>query len=248
MARPPERVASGFLLLLKEGTMDMTFLLMIAVFVASLFIQWGLQATFARFSRVANSRGLTGAEVARAILDAHGLTHVRVEPVPGALTDHYDPQAKAVRLSEPNYASPSLAALAVAAHEVGHAVQDKEGYAWLRVRAQPLARGQHWEQTGGPSWSSWVLALGLWAWPSWASTFTWGWPSSSSSPCPWSLTPPRRAMEFLRRMGFLTSREVGPARQVLTWAALTYVAALASSLATILYYASLLGLFGRREE
>jgi Zn-dependent membrane protease YugP len=101
---------------------------------------------------VANSRGLTGAEVARAILDTHGLTHVRVEPVPGALTDHYDPQAKAVRLSEPNYASPSLAAL------------------------------------------------------------------------------------------------VGPARQVLQWAALTYVAALASSLATILYYASLLGLFGRREE
>ena len=116
----------------------LAFLLMILVFVASLAIQGGLQATFARYSRVANSRGLTGAEVARAILDAHGLTHVRVEPVPGALTDHYDPQAKAVRLSEPNYASPSLAALAVAAHEVGHAVQDARGYAWLRVRASLL--------------------------------------------------------------------------------------------------------------
>ena len=113
----------------------LALVLMGLVFVASLAIQGGLQATFARYSRVANSRGLTGAQVARAILDAHGLTHVRVEPVPGALTDHYDPQAKAVRLSEPNYASPSLAALAVAAHEVGHAVQDAHGYAWLRVRA-----------------------------------------------------------------------------------------------------------------
>jgi len=223
--------------------MDVTFLLMIAVFVASLFIQWGLQATFARHSRVANSRGLTGAEVARAILDAHGLTHVRVEPVPGALTDHYDPQAKAVRLSEPNYASPSLAALAVAAHEVGHAVQDAQGYAWLRVRANlwPVASiGSTWGPIlvlAGLFLGALGLAkLGLYLYLAVAFFQLVTLPAS------------RRAMEFLRRMGFLTSREADPARQVLQWAALTYVAALASSLATILYYASLLGLFGRREE
>jgi len=247
MARPPERVALGFLLLLKEGTMDVTFLLMIAVFVASLFIQWGLQATFARFSRVANSRGLTGAEVARAILDAHGLTHVRVEPVPGALTDHYDPQAKAVRLSEPNYPSPSLAALAVAAHEVGHAVQDKEGYAWLRVRAKlwPVASiGSNW----GPILVLVGLGLGALGLAKLGIYLYLGVAIFQLVTLPVEFDASRRAMEFLRRMGFLTSREVGPARQVLTWAALTYVAALASSLATILYYASLLGLFGRREE
>jgi len=247
MARPPERVALGFLLLLKEGTMDVTFLLMIAVFVASLFIQWGLQATFARFSRVANSRGLTGAEVARAILDAHGLTHVRVEPVPGALTDHYDPQARAVRLSEPNYASPSLAALAVAAHEVGHAVQDKEGYAWLRVRAKlwPVASiGSNW----GPILVLVGLGLGALGLAKLGIYLYLGVAIFQLVTLPVEFDASRRAMEFLRRMGFLTSREVGPARQVLTWAALTYVAALASSLATILYYASLLGLFGRREE
>jgi Zn-dependent membrane protease YugP len=247
MARPPERVASGFLLLLEEGTMDVTFLLMIAVFVTSLFIQWGLQATFARFSRVANSRGLTGAEVARAILDAHGLTHVRVEPVPGALTDHYDPQAKAVRLSEPNYASPSLAALAVAAHEVGHAVQDKEGYAWLRVRANlwPVASiGSNW----GPILVLVGLGLGALGLAKLGIYLYLGVAIFQLVTLPVEFDASRRAMEFLRRMGFLTSREVGPARQVLTWAALTYVAALASSLATILYYASLLGLFGRREE
>ena len=225
----------------------LAFLLMILVFVASLAIQGGLQATFARYSRVANSRGLTGAEVARAILDAHGLTHVRVEPVPGALTDHYDPQAKAVRLSEPNYASPSLAALAVAAHEVGHAVQDARGYAWLRVRASLLPAASLGSNLGpilvlaGLFLGALGLAkLGLYLYLAVA--------LFQLITLPVEFAASKRALEFLRRMGFLRPEEMGPARQVLTWAALTYVAALAGSLATILYYASLLGLFGRREE
>ncbi|QWK21650.1 zinc metallopeptidase [Thermus antranikianii] len=223
----------------------LALLLMGLVFVASLVIQGGLQATFARFSRVANSRGLTGAQVARAILDAHGLTHVRVEPVPGALTDHYDPHAKAVRLSEPNYASPSLAALAVAAHEVGHAVQDAHGYTWLRVRASlwPAASlGTNLGPilvVGGLMLGAIGLAkLGLYLYLAVA--------LFQLVTLPVEFDASRRALEFLRRMGFLSQQEVAPARQVLTWAALTYVAALASSLATILYYASLL--MGRREE
>ncbi|GAA5337375.1 zinc metallopeptidase [Thermus antranikianii] len=223
----------------------LALLLMGLVFVASLVIQGGLQATFARFSRVANSRGLTGAQVARAILDAHGLTHVRVEPVPGALTDHYDPHAKVVRLSEPNYASPSLAALAVAAHEVGHAVQDAHGYTWLRVRASlwPAASlGTNLGPilvVGGLMLGAIGLAkLGLYLYLAVA--------LFQLVTLPVEFDASRRALEFLRRMGFLSQQEVAPARQVLTWAALTYVAALASSLATILYYASLL--MGRREE
>ncbi|RTH20484.1 Zn-dependent protease [Thermus scotoductus] len=223
----------------------LALLLMGLVFVASLVIQGGLQATFARFSRVANSRGLTGAEVARAILDAHGLTHVRVEPVPGALTDHYDPHAKAVRLSEPNYASPSLAALAVAAHEVGHAVQDAHGYTWLRVRASlwPAASlGTNLGTilvVGGLMLGAIGLAkLGLYLYLAVA--------LFQLVTLPVEFDASRRALEFLRRMGFLSREEMAPAQKVLTWAALTYVAALASSLATILYYASLL--MGRREE
>ncbi|GAA5334690.1 MULTISPECIES: zinc metallopeptidase [Thermus] len=219
--------------------------LMAVVFVASLAIQGGLQATFARFSRVANARGLTGAQVARAILDAHGLTHVRVEPVPGALTDHYDPHAKAVRLSEPNYASPSLAALAVAAHEVGHAVQDAQGYAWLRVRASLWPAASLGSNLGpilvvlGLMVGALGLAkLGLYLYLAVA--------FFQLITLPVEFDASRRALDFLKRMGFLDAREMGPARQVLTWAALTYVAALASSLATILYYASLL--MGRREE
>ncbi|WP_117237004.1 zinc metallopeptidase [Thermus sediminis] len=226
--------------------MDLALLLMIAVFVASLGIQWGLQATFARHSRVGNTRGLTGAQVARAILDAHGLSQVRVEPVPGHLTDHYDPQAKAVRLSEPNYASPSLAALAVAAHEVGHAVQDAQGYAWLRVRANlwPVASlGSTW----GPILVLAGLALGALGLAKLGIYLYLAVAFFQLITLPVEFDASRRAMGFLKRMGFLSDRETGPARQVLTWAALTYVAALASSLATILYYASLLGLF-RREE
>ncbi|MFN4232401.1 zinc metallopeptidase [Thermus sp.] len=226
--------------------MDMLALLLMGlVFLASLGIQGGLQATFARFSRVANSRGLTGAQVARAILDAHGLTHVRVEPVPGALTDHYDPHAKAVRLSEPNYASPSLAALAVAAHEVGHAVQDAHGYTWLRVRASlwPAASlgtnlGPILVGVGLMLGAIGLAKLGLYLYLAVA--------LFQLVTLPVEFDASRRALEFLRRMGFLSQQEMVPARQVLTWAALTYVAALASSLATILYYASLL--MGRREE
>ncbi|WP_038056956.1 zinc metallopeptidase [Thermus amyloliquefaciens] len=223
----------------------LAILLMVLVFVASVAIQGGLQATFARFSRVANSRGLTGAQVARAILDAHGLTQVRVEPVPGALTDHYDPHAKAVRLSEANYASPSLAALAVAAHEVGHAVQDAQGYAWLRVRASLLPAASLGSNFGpllvvlGLGMGALGLAkLGLYLYLAVA--------LFQFITLPVEFDASRRALEFLRRMGFLSPQEMAPARQVLTWAALTYVAALASSLASILYYASLL--MGRREE
>lgn len=224
----------------------LALVLMAVVFFASLAIQWWLQATYSRFSQVANAKGLTGAEVARAILDAHGLTRVGVEATPGALTDHYDPTAKAVRLSEPNYHSPSLAALAVAAHEVGHAVQDARGYAWLRVRHSLLPAANIGSNLGpilvllGLAIGALGLAqLGLYLFLAVA--------LFQLITLPVEFDASRRALGFLQRMGFLTPQEMPAARQVLTAAALTYVAALASTLATILYYASLLG-FGRREE
>ena len=87
-----------------------------------------VRSSYARWSKQRSSSGLTGAEVARMILDRNGLTRVRVEPVPGVLTDHYDPRAKAVRLSEGNFRGSSVAAVSVAAHECGHALQDAGGY------------------------------------------------------------------------------------------------------------------------
>ncbi|RIH87496.1 putative neutral zinc metallopeptidase [Meiothermus luteus] len=216
-----------------------TFLLMILVFVATLFIQFWLQRTYARYSRVANSRGVTGEQVARAILDAYGLHHVRVEMVPGALTDHYDPIAKAVRLSEPNFHSPSAAALAVAAHEVGHAIQDAKSYAWLRVRHSilPIANlgsmfgpwiflaGMFMQATG-------LMSVGIWLFAA-AALF-------QLVTLPIEFDASNRALNILKKMNFLDRSEMDGARAVLTAAALTYVAALANSVATILHYVAIM--------
>ena len=219
--------------------MTITFLLMIAVFVATLFIQFWLQSTYARYSRLANSRGVTGEQVARAILNAYGLHNVRVEMVPGALTDHYDPIAKAVRLSEPNFHSPSAAALAVAAHEVGHALQDAKGYAWLRVRHSILPVASL-----GSMWGPWIfligmfmgatglMSIGIWLFAA-AALF-------QLITLPVEFDASNRALSILKKMNFLSDSEMGGARTVLTAAAMTYVAALANSLATILHYVAIM--------
>lgn len=106
----------------------------------TLWAQWKVRGSFTRWSRIACSSGLTGAEVARRILDSHGLSHVPVQMVPGKLTDHYDPTVRAVRLSETVYGSSSVAAISVAAHECGHALQHQEAYGALvfRHRMVPL--------------------------------------------------------------------------------------------------------------
>ncbi len=219
--------------------MTITFLLMMVVFVATLFIQFWLQRTYARYSRVANSRGVTGEQVARAILDAYGLHNLRVEMVPGALTDHYDPIAKAVRLSEPNFHSPSAAALAVAAHEVGHAIQDAKSYAWLRVRHSILPVANI-----GSMFGPWIfiagmfmgatglMSIGIWLFAA-AALF-------QLVTLPVEFDASNRALNILKKMNFLDNSEMGGARAVLTAAAMTYVAALANSLATILHYVAIM--------
>ena len=219
--------------------MTFTFLLMIVVFVATLFIQFWLQRTYARYSRVANSRGVTGEQVARSILDAYGLHNVRVEMVPGALTDHYDPIAKAVRLSEPNFHSPSAAALAVAAHEVGHAIQDAKSYAWLRVRHSilPVANigsmfGPWFFIAGMFMGATGLMSIGIWLFAA-AALF-------QLVTLPVEFDASNRALNILKKMNFLDNSEMGGARAVLTAAAMTYVAALANSLATILHYVAIM--------
>lgn len=219
--------------------MTITFVLMIAVFVATLFIQFWLQRTYAHYSRVANSRGVTGEQVARAILDAYGLHNVRVEMVPGALTDHYDPIAKAVRLSEPNFHSPSAAALAVAAHEVGHAIQDAKSYAWLRVRHSILPVANI-----GSMFGPWIFILGMFMGA--AGLMNIGiWLFAAAAlfqlvTLPVEFDASNRALNILKKMNFLDKSEMDGARAVLTAAAMTYVAALANSLATILHYVAIM--------
>lgn len=111
------------------------FLIYFAILIIiPLWAQMKVKSAYKKYSQVPASSGMTGAQVARKILDDNGLYNVTVEPIQGKLTDHYDPRAKAVRLSEENYYGHSVAGAAVAAHEVGHAMQDAEDYAFLRFR------------------------------------------------------------------------------------------------------------------
>ena len=110
-------------------------LLLIPAIILTIYAQTKISSTYGRFSKIRSSSGKTGAQVARAILDENGLYDVKVEQVAGELTDHYDPRAQAVRLSSGVYGSTSIAALAVAAHETGHAVQHADGYVPLKIRS-----------------------------------------------------------------------------------------------------------------
>ncbi len=121
--------------------MDPTMIILIPGILLGAWAQSKISSTYNQFSRVGNQRGLTGAQVARYILDNSGLQNVRIEPVRGNLTDHYDPRGKVLRLSEGVYGSQSVAALGVASHEVGHAIQDATNYGPMRLRGVivPLA-------------------------------------------------------------------------------------------------------------
>ncbi len=110
-------------------------LLMVPGMLLLMWAQFRVKGTYNKYAQVASSLGMTGAEVAETILREVGITHVTVEPIAGELTDHYDPGAKAVRLSESVYGSTSLAAAAVAAHECGHVIQDVKGYKPMNIRA-----------------------------------------------------------------------------------------------------------------
>lgn len=116
-------------------------IILLPLYIYALFTQFGVKSTFNKFAQVRSYRGATGAEVARSILDRNGLSHVAIEPIAGSLSDHFDPRANVVRLSESVYGSTSVAAIAVAAHEVGHAIQYATGYRPIALRNNilPLA-------------------------------------------------------------------------------------------------------------
>lgn len=213
--------------------------LILLVFVATLLVQGWLQKTYATYSRIPNRRGLTGAETARTVLDSEGLTNVRVEPVRGTLTDHYDPIKKVVRLSEPNYASASIAALAVAAHETGHAIQDARKFVWMRVRHQLLPAAQI-----GSNLGPWLFIIGLMIGAlglAKLGLYLFGAAALFQLvTLPVEFDASRRALKKLEELKLLTPEELPGARKVLTAAALTYVAALAMSVAYLLQYAAIL--------
>ena len=206
-----------------------------------LFAFWAqskVNSTFNRYSRIQNLRGLTGAQAAEAVLRYNGVSGVRIEYVSGKLTDHFDPRSNVIRLSSAVYSSTSVASIGVAAHEAGHAVQYAIGYAPIN----PLT--QFGSMAAMP-----LLILGLIL--NTSTLVTIGIAAFGLSTLFQLLTLPveldasRRALQTIQQNGLLTADEYPMAKKTLTAAALTYVAALATSLAQLL---RLVLIFGGRDR
>ncbi|TVR92709.1 MAG: zinc metallopeptidase [Trueperaceae bacterium] len=212
-------------------------ILFVVTLAGTLLVHFYLRNTYATWQKRPATSGLTGAETARAILDANGLGAVRVEGVKGQLTDHYDPKERVVRLSEGNYRSPSIAAVAVAAHEVGHALQHAKAYAPLQWRSAlvPVA-------SIGANFAPWIIiagvmlgALGLVQ----IGVILFGAAVLFQLvTLPVEFDASARARTQLETLGITTQADRAGAMSVLNAAALTYVAAAAASVAYLLYYVS----------
>ena len=221
---------------------DWTVLVLIPAMIFAFWAQINVQMTFSRFKQVRTRRGLTAADVARRILDANGLNYVQIQRVSGELTDHYDPRAQVVRLSDSVYDSTSVAAIGVAAHEVGHACQHAEDYVPLRIRSAiiPMTRigsmlampvfilGLLFAQLSlyGNMVGDVFMMLGILLF-SLSTLF-------QLVTLPTEFNASARALKTLESYGILDGDELVGARSTLRAAALTYVAALASSLASLL--------------
>ena len=193
-----------------------------------------VRSSYARWSKQRSSSGLTGAEVARMILDRNGLTRVRVEPVPGVLTDHYDPRAKVVRLSEGNFRGSSVAAVSVAAHECGHALQDAGGYVPMRLRAGIFPLVMFSSQVWPMAFLLGIIGLGQF-WIQLAAIMFAAVLLFHVVTLPVEIDASRRAYRILGRYGVLSASEAGGSRRVLTAAAFTYIAAALTAVLMFLY-------------
>ncbi|MBC7262982.1 MAG: zinc metallopeptidase [Chloroflexi bacterium] len=211
------------------------------------YAQIKVQSAYNTYLRIQNRRGITGLQAAQQLLLANGLGHVNIEGVPGQLTDHYDPRSDTLRLSEPIARGSSVAALGVVAHEIGHALQDNQQYMPMRLRTGlvPIVNVGSWlgpiifflgllMQIDSIAW----LGLVLFAGAAFFAVLT----------LPIELNASQRAMRMLTTSGLVVdAEEARGARAVLDAAALTYVAAVAQAISTLLYYSFLL-LSGRRRR
>lgn len=226
---------------------DLSYLvLVLPAILLGLWAQFRVKSTYARYSRVRASRGITAEQTARLILDQNGLSGVPIQRIPGSLTDHYDPKDRVVRLSESVYGSPSIAAIGVAAHEVGHAVQHATGYAPLRLRSAIIP-----VTNIGSTLSIPLVFIGLlfnFSGLAMAGVALFGLVAFFQLvTLPVEFNASRRALATLESRDILSREELGGARSVLTAAALTYVAALVQSLAQLLRLLLLVGNSRRRD-
>lgn len=210
---------------------------MIAVMVLSFIVQQMLQSRFNKYSKEPTANGMSGAEVAQKMLRDHGIYDVQVVPTKGMLTDHFNPQTKTIALSEGVYASRSVAAAAVAAHECGHAVQHARGYAFLRMRSALVPVVNF-----ASNIVQWVLLAGVLMVDRFPGLLWFGIILFASTTLfsivtlPVEINASSRAIAWLSNAGITDYRTRPMAIDALKWAAYTYVIAAVGSLATLLYY------------
>lgn len=224
---------------------DPTYMLVLIGVVISLIAFAKVKGTYAKYSKVRSRSGMTGAQAADRILKSAGLYEVRIEHIAGSLTDHYDPRTKVLRLSDSVYGSASVAAIGVAAHECGHAIQDDRSYAPLRIRNTLVPAANIGTQAAWPiilvglflGSSSFLINLGI-------LLFSLG-VLFQIVTLPVEFDASARAIRILGDSGILYEEEVKQTRKVLSAAAMTYVAAAAASILSLL---RLLILFGGRDR
>ncbi|MBR3792263.1 MAG: zinc metallopeptidase [Clostridia bacterium] len=224
---------------------DPTYILVIFALLLSMFASFGVNATFNKYKKVKTQRGITGSDAARRVLDMNGLQHIRIERISGNLTDHFDPRAGVIRLSDATYDDTSVAAVGVAAHEAGHAVQHAVGYTPIKVRnsivpivnignalSMPLfVIGLILGATGLSYLGVLLFSLTL---------------VFQLVTLPVEFNASRRAITILDESMMLYEDEIGPAKKVLRSAAMTYVAAVAATALQLLRF--LLILNSRRDD
>lgn len=205
-----------------------------------------LKSKFAEFSKIPVNYGLSGKDVAQKMLSENGITNVKVQSVPGRLSDHYNPLNKTVNLSPEVYDGRSVAAAAVAAHECGHAVQHANAYHWLQMRSAlvPIV-------SFSSKWTQWVLLAGILMLESFPGLLLAGiimfalTTLFSLITLPVEIDASRRALAWLNVSGITSTQTHPKAREALKWAAYTYIVAALASLATLLYYIAIFA--GRRD-
>lgn len=222
------------------GVFDPTIIILIPAMIFAFYAQMKVSSAYNNYSKVKNRNGITGAQAARSILDANGLSGISIEIIPGRLSDHYDPRKKVMRLSQSVYNEASIASVAIAAHESGHAIQHSENYMPLKLRnliAIPvsLVSRLSWPllivgliiiQMGYYSQGNLIFNLGVIAFA--------GVVLFHTVTLPVEFNASKRAIALLTEQGIIYPEEAGGAKKVLSAAALTYVASLAVAVANLI--------------
>lgn len=236
------------------GNYGLYILFSLPALLLGLWAQAKITSAYGKYSKVRTQTGITGAQLARTMLDANGLQEVTIEQVAGNLTDHYDPRSKVLRLSQGVYGSPSVAAAGIAAHECGHALQDNKDYFPLQIRSALVPTVQIGSRLGPI-----IFMVGLFLSYLSSTSSNFGFQIAAFGlllfaltavfavlTLPVELNASRRAKAWLASSGQIYQQDMKGVHQVLNAAALTYVAAAIQAIGTVLYYGMLL--FGGRRR